>query len=271
MNKIVAFLSIFLFVAGFNNTTPVTAATSGTCLNNTTTAIATGLVTAPLLGSDFNTSGACIIGNNVQFNHIPGYDYLFSIYYTQAPAPTPLPSSAPPVAPALSSPPNKRVFITSTTYNGNLGGLTGADQKCQDGANAVSPSLGGTWKAWLSDSTSSPSTRFSETDRSTTNPVVFKLLDGRVVANSWANLTKGTINNPINLTETLGSPSFGCVTANTNEDGSINSTTNTCQSWTNSSSTNSRIGGSNQTILSGWSSGCTGTCDYSRPLYCFEQ
>lgn len=44
-----------------------------------------------------------------------------------------------------------RFFVTSTTYDGNLGGLAGADAKCQ--ARATAASLGGTWKAILSDST----------------------------------------------------------------------------------------------------------------------
>ena len=54
-----------------------------------------------------------------------------------------LPISQPPVASS------SRVFVTSATYNGNLGGLSGADAKCQESANAAK--LGGIWKAWLSD------------------------------------------------------------------------------------------------------------------------
>lgn len=52
----------------------------------------------------------------------------------------------------------KRVFVTSTTYHGNLktaggasSGLAGADQLCNE--VAASTNLGGTWIAWLSDST----------------------------------------------------------------------------------------------------------------------
>jgi hypothetical protein len=45
----------------------------------------------------------------------------------------------------------KRVFITSTIYKGNLGGLSEGDAKCQARADAVG--LGGTWKAILSTST----------------------------------------------------------------------------------------------------------------------
>ncbi len=45
----------------------------------------------------------------------------------------------------------KRAFVTSTAYNGNLGGLSGADAKCQARADAAS--LGGTWRAILSTGT----------------------------------------------------------------------------------------------------------------------
>jgi hypothetical protein len=44
-----------------------------------------------------------------------------------------------------------RIFLTSTVYDGNLGGLAGADAKCQARANAAS--LGGNWKAILSTRT----------------------------------------------------------------------------------------------------------------------
>ena len=47
-------------------------------------------------------------------------------------------------------PAGKRVFITRARYNGNLGGLTGADTKCGDAATAAG--VNGTWKAWLSSS-----------------------------------------------------------------------------------------------------------------------
>lgn len=45
----------------------------------------------------------------------------------------------------------KRVFVTSSEYTGDLGGLVGADEKCQAAADSVS--LGGAWAAWLSTST----------------------------------------------------------------------------------------------------------------------
>ncbi len=45
-------------------------------------------------------------------------------------------------------PQHSRMFVTSTQYTGNLGGLAGADALCQGAA--LAGSLGGTWRAWLS-------------------------------------------------------------------------------------------------------------------------
>lgn len=52
----------------------------------------------------------------------------------------------------------KRVFVTSTVHNGNLGWVTGADTICQNAANSWS--LWGNWTAFLSDSTSNFITRY---------------------------------------------------------------------------------------------------------------
>jgi hypothetical protein len=49
-------------------------------------------------------------------------------------------------------PGQKRVFITQKTFTGDLGGLEGADRKCQEEAD--SKEFGGTWKAFLGDDTS---------------------------------------------------------------------------------------------------------------------
>ncbi len=47
----------------------------------------------------------------------------------------------------------KTIFVTSATFDSNLGGLTGADDKCQaeaDGPASIVPS--GTYLAWLVNS-----------------------------------------------------------------------------------------------------------------------
>src|SRR5215211_4295256 len=89
-----------------------------------------------------------------------------------------------------------RVFLSSIRYDGNLGGLNGADAKCQDLANAAG--LPGSYKAWLSDSTSSPSSRFVPS----TGP--YRLVTGTTIAANWTDLTDGPLLAPITVTETGG-------------------------------------------------------------------
>ncbi|MFH0852768.1 MAG: hypothetical protein V1845_04190 [bacterium] len=70
------------------------------------------------------------------------------------PPPTPLatstpptPTPPPPVAPDAGPTGNLNVFVTNNTYDGNLGGLVGANQKCQ--AEAETKGLNGIWKALI--------------------------------------------------------------------------------------------------------------------------
>ncbi len=86
-----------------------------------------------------------------------------------------------------------RGFLTSTTQDGDLGGLSGADATCQ--SLATSAGLPGTYRAWLSDDAQSPSTRFSRSS----GP--YQLLNGVTIANSWTDLTDGTLAASIALDE----------------------------------------------------------------------
>src|SRR5690606_24314284 len=70
--------------------------------------------------------------------------------------------------------PGTVAFVTSNAYNGNFGGLAGADALCaQHAADACLP---GTYMAWLSDNVSSPSTRFSQ------QSIPYRLVDGTQIA-----------------------------------------------------------------------------------------
>ncbi|MBK6698138.1 MAG: hypothetical protein IPG50_39025 [Myxococcales bacterium] len=89
----------------------------------------------------------------------------------------------------------KRVFVTSATYTGLLGGTAGADAKCQGLADAAH--IGGRFKAWVT----SPATRFLHSR----GPYV--RVDDVVVANSWADLADGVLAAPISRTETGAAPS----------------------------------------------------------------
>lgn len=172
------------------------------------------------------------------------------------PSPTPLPQS---VA-------AKRVFKTSTTYNGNFGGLDGADQKCQGRANVAN--LGGVWKAWLSDGTNSASSRLNHF----TGPYI--LLDGTVVVDNWTDLTDNTLDRNINMTEMKKIDSnFSTVWTGTDPLG--NSTGKNCVNWTVNFGWPYFGGvGSGNSTLSYWTQGASDTAYCSSSylsLYCFEQ
>jgi len=172
--------------------------------------------------------------------------------------------------------PQKTVFIISGFLSSaDVGGLTGADAICQSKASAAG--LTGTYMAWLSDGTNSPSTRF-------THAGPYVMTTGTVIATSWADLTDGTIgNNGIdrdeygNLTINTG------VISNTTTSGTILSTdpNSTCSFWTSTSgslSNQGSPGGSNSFGFccgtSCWTDGCSSAaCNNSTfwKLYCFQQ
>jgi TolB-like protein len=89
---------------------------------------------------------------------------------------------------------SKIVFVTSAKYTGNLGGVAGADVKCQQLAEAAG--LLGSYKAWLSDKTSSPAATFTRWNG------LYVLVDGTEVASKWEGLTEEVNLVPIKITET---------------------------------------------------------------------
>lgn len=169
------------------------------------------------------------------------------------PSPTPTPTPLPPGS-------YFRVFITSSTTKGNFGGLTQADNICQTRANTAG--IGGTWKAWLSDSTTSASLRLHHAT------VPYKLVNGTIIANNWTDLTDGSIQNKINIDENGNAKSStNYVLTGTNTDGS--STRKNCSSWTTTTSIATE-GRSNSSSAS-WTNDGNYNCTYKDFLYCFEQ
>jgi hypothetical protein len=158
----------------------------------------------------------------------------------------------------------KIVFVSSIGYQGNLGGLGGADSKCQSLANGAG--LGGSYKAWLSNSTTSAASRLTHS----TGPYV--LVDGTLIANNWADLTDGSIQNQLDRDEN-NHRFHPDVWTNTDFDGSIYNVTDHCADWSSSSSLNRGWVGDAVFTDSWWtlydfdSYGCN---EY-RNLYCFLQ
>ena len=164
------------------------------------------------------------------------------------------------------------MLVTSEMFNGNMGGLDGADAICQGLADDAG--LAGDYMAWLSTAQDSPSTRFTQSD------MPYVLVNGTVVANSWADLTDGTLASAINLTETGGQPPVGntsCAgggfqtvwTATLQAGQSVNAN-NTCSGWT--STGGGSYWGRADSSNSFWTGWCSGnSCAWLSPIYCFQQ
>jgi len=162
----------------------------------------------------------------------------------------------------------KTVFASSSTQAGNLGGLTGGDAICQGLADAAS--LGGTYKAWLSDSTASPATRFVQWN----GP--YERVDGVRIAENWADLTDGTLAAPISLTET-GAVASGPAAVQTGTDpqgfGVITAPGPYCMDWTSSAGAGvaTIVRGNSGETGTNWTNAGTAGCANVIRIYCVEQ
>ena len=90
--------------------------------------------------------------------------------------------------------PTMLLFASSERYQGDLGGLAGADAKCA--ALAKQGGLAGTFKAWLSTST------IGVGDRLIQSPGRYMLPDKTIVAANFDQLENGVLFAPIDVTET---------------------------------------------------------------------
>lgn len=154
----------------------------------------------------------------------------------------------------------RRVFVSSIKYNGNMGGVEGADLRCA--TLALNAQLGGQWMAWISEIPDvSPSVRFKKSN------APYVLINGKVVADNWADLTDGSLKSAITLTET-GVVSATQVWTSTTANGSIKGTED-CNGWL---STNAKgVQGSSGSIISTWSDLLLSSCGNFAALYCVEQ
>jgi cysteine-rich repeat protein len=156
----------------------------------------------------------------------------------------------------------RRVFITSGSFNGSqIGGLSGADAKCN--AEAEAAALPGRFRAWLSDSTGSPSTRFD-----TSFIGSYRLVNGTEIATGWEGLTGGTLLAPINI-DIQGKINEAAVWTNTLPNGTPDPKNLHCSNWTSNGGT-STLGDSSATNGQ-WTAAASGQgCLGGAGLYCFE-
>jgi hypothetical protein len=164
--------------------------------------------------------------------------------------------------------PRRVVFVSSTAYPGNLGGLGGADVKCTD--IAMGAGLTGPFKAWLSDPTGSPSTRFDASVNGFTG--IYELVDGTKVADGWGDLADGSLDHPIDKTENVMDGMQDIVAwTNTDGDGAALFVNKHCTNW--STSGGGVKGATGYTIPAApieWTVYSDSNCSSPNPLYCIE-
>lgn len=160
--------------------------------------------------------------------------------------------------------PPKRVFVTSKVFTADLGGVAGADAKCATAAQAAM--LGGTWKAWISSSTTSAIDRIADVGP-------WYLVDGkRRVFNNKANLLTAPLA-PISLDE-MGhdwtQSYYGAWTGTTDQGTSDGS--DDCLDWTSADDNDWVTTGGPQNADQTWGGGQGPyACSRESALICFEQ
>lgn len=153
----------------------------------------------------------------------------------------------------------KRVFVTNSSYNGDLGGLSGADVKCQTHANNAG--LAGTYRAWLSTSSVDAKNRVTD--------ATYALVDGTVIANNINELTNGSLNHRINMTA-LGQRYVTTQNVWTGTQASgLRIANQHCNNWNSVSGYSGRTGRTNQ-LNQNWTESSIFGCGNARKLYCFE-
>jgi len=177
--------------------------------------------------------------------------------------PSSQPSSQPSETPYLT------VFVTSTTHRGNLGGVSGADNKCQD--LAENAGLVGTFKAWISSGSISPAQSWS----APTPDLPYYLPDGTTkVADGWEHLFNAKYNefhHAIDQNENgqTVTEAFQAWT-NTNWNGN-RASTDDCDGWRSSGSSSQGKFGGVQDKDHYWSWKGAVNCNWEIRLYCIQQ
>lgn len=159
-----------------------------------------------------------------------------------------------------------RVFVTSTAYQGNLGGLAGGDTICA--TRATAGGMTGTWKAWLSDSSTDAISRI--VDRSPW----YTPDEATVVVSSYSQLSTSGSNITIGVDELGGDALSLGLTVMTGTWGTGLKAPQNCSDWTSNISGGPSnqvrvgfVGGTGAT----WTTDSNEDCNQQYSIYCFEQ
>ena len=152
----------------------------------------------------------------------------------------------------------KRVFASSVTYTADMGGLAGADARCNELAQAAG--LGGTFVAWLS------TTLVAARDRVTSDGP-WSLVGESDVAVTKVELTSPPLTKPIRRDET-GAFVSGRVWTGTGAGGGL--LAGDCRGWTEDRGTDDTAVGDTGSNGPSWTAARPTECVGNRRLYCFQ-
>jgi len=162
----------------------------------------------------------------------------------------------------------RRVFVTSKLYaGGDLEGLKLADAQCANRADDAGWPEPLKYRAWLSDSTTDARDRFKR------GRGRLVLMNGLILAQSWAALLAGQLENPIDVTE-KGETYHGGVWTGTRPDGTAVPGSQHCEDWkTESIFPKGHYGDSNLatpewTLSASWNQ--PSSCPATYAIYCFQ-
>ena len=159
----------------------------------------------------------------------------------------------------------KIIFVTSVTFMGKLGGLTGADQTCQKLAGAAGLKSPTTFRAWLSDGFEPVTDRIDPFEGPYIRP------DGIQIADNWQDLTDGDLDAPISVDETKQDHTQLTVYVWTNiaADGGFDGHTS-CEGWNKlPAGKTGRVGTLDSTSAT-WTHHSELLCVLQAHLYCVE-
>ena len=162
-----------------------------------------------------------------------------------------------------------RIFVTSSKWDGKLGGLGGADSKCNSAAQGAG--LSGNWGAILSDSSTTAKSR------TTVNGPVYNL-NGDKIADDSTDLWDGNIDSDVAYdesgTDISGSGSMDDWAWTGSDSGGGTRSSKVCSNWTSDANgPNGALGDSGDSgsewLEETYSNG-DDNCDQSHRLYCID-
>ena len=159
------------------------------------------------------------------------------------------------------------VFVTSKTYTGAIGdgGVAAADRECASLAAAAG--LPGTFRAWLSASSSSPSSPSSRFTKKSARP--YRRIDGQRIVADFTKLA--TLESTISLSEKRVEVPFSYVWTATNGDATPTPDGGDCAGWTSEDPAVKGGTGESDDTVGEWTAFGDVPCSTMARLYCFEQ